>query len=489
VTTDPGSTAFQQGKIDKMRKLKGFLLGMALLAPPAAAQPLRPDQQAFRALYAELVETDTTLSNGDCTLAASRMAQRLRAAGLPEENLVPFSVPEHPKEGGLVASLPGSAPGLKPILLLAHIDVVEAKREDWVRDPFKLVEEDGYFYARGAYDDKAQAAIWVDLMVRYLAEKHRPKRGIKIALTCGEETTWAFNGAEWLAKNRRDLIDAEFALNEGGGGRTDGKGIVDGGRLVAQTIQVGEKAVQNFRLEAISPGGHSMMPVSDNAAYRLAEAMLKLRDHDFPLELNPTTRTFFEKAGKARGGLVGEAMQAIAVDAGNVSARSVIDHEPMMRAMLRTTCVVTLVEAGHANNALPQRAAANVNCRILPGHNAEEVQTELAHVIADPMVNVSTVAPVWPAGKMPPLDTRIVDAAEEVGRKYFPGVPIIPAMTIGATDAIFLNAVDIPTYGAPGLWANPDGNGLHGLNERIEVKSLFIGRDYLQDFVRLLTSR
>ena len=225
------------------------LLSVSAVCPAAESQP-RADQLAFRELLRELVETNTTLSSGSCTLAAERMAAHLRKAGFPDGDLHLFTHPEHPKEGGLVAVLPGSSPTLKPLLLLAHLDVVEAKREDWVRDPFVMVEENGYFYARGVFDDKAMAAVWVDLLARMRKEAQRPARTLKMALTCGEETMTAFNGAEWLAKNRRDLIDAEFALNEGGGGDTDGKG-----KLLGQSVQIGEKAAQNYRLETLNPAG------------------------------------------------------------------------------------------------------------------------------------------------------------------------------------------------------------------------------------------
>lgn len=471
-----------------MKAIAALAAAVLLPMPFAAhaAEPLRPDQIAFRDLYKELVETNTVLGSGSCTLAAARMASRLKAAGIPDSAITPFAVPDHPAEGGLVVVYPGRSTKRKSVLLLAHIDVVEAKREDWTRDPFKLIEEGGHFYARGSFDDKAQAAIWVDTLVRFARAGYRPDRGVKLALTCGEETTWAFNGAEWLAGNRRDLIDAAFALNEGGGGRTDGKSLVDGGKLVVQTLQVGEKAVQNYRLEVANPGGHSSIPVRDNAIYRLADALARLRDLDFPVELNATTRAFLRQAGAVRGGEEGSAMAALAADPADVRAASVLDRDRIFHAMLRTTCVATLVDGGHANNALPQRAGANVNCRLLPGHSAEEVRDRLSAAIGDPAVKVTLVPPVWPAGAFPPLDAQILEPATKLAAKYFPGVPLIPAMTVGSTDAIFLNAVGIPTYGVPGLWANPDGNGTHGLNERIEVRALYQGRDYLFELVKAL---
>ena len=247
-----------------MKHLMKWLAGVAAAACGGAyAQSPDPTEADFRSLYKELVETNTTLSSGSCTLAAERMAAHLEAAGYPKSDLTLFSVPDHPKDGGLVAILRGSDPKSRPILLLAHLDVVEAKREDWTRDPFILIEDGGFFYARGASDDKAMAAVFTDAMVRLRSEP-TPRRTIKLALTCGEETTGAFNGAEWLANNRRELIDAAFALNEGGGGR-----LSPDGKPLALSVQVAEKTAQNYTLEARNPGGHSSMPRPDNAIYEL----------------------------------------------------------------------------------------------------------------------------------------------------------------------------------------------------------------------------
>jgi acetylornithine deacetylase/succinyl-diaminopimelate desuccinylase-like protein len=463
-----------------------FALALGAAGPVFAQSPapLRPDQAAFRGLYKELVETNTTLSAGNCTEAAGKMAARLKAAGYTDAQLTPFSVPEHPKEGGLVAVLPGSDPKARPILLLAHIDVVEARREDWVRDPFTLVEEAGYFYARGADDDKAMAAVWTDTMVRLKQQAAKPRRTIKLALTCGEETSGAFNGAEWLAKNRRDLIDAEFALNEGGGGKTDGKGLSEGGRLVSLSVQVGEKAYQDFTLTVTNPGGHSSQPVPDNAITRLAAALIKVHQYEFPMEFNDVTRTYFARFGKLRGGEAGAAMVALAANPADHAAEAVVNGEKALHSLLRTTCVPTLVAAGHALNALPQRATANVNCRIFPTHTSAETQAALVAAIGDAQVSVVPRQTDKPIAKVPPLDPKVIGPMETLAAKYFPGVPVIPSMSTGATDGVYTGSAGIPTYGVPGMWGNPDGNGTHGLNERIEVRSVMTGRDYLYDLVR-----
>lgn len=464
-----------------MKMLASLLLStLAVTTPALAADPApRPDQLAFREIYKELVETNTTLSSGSCTLAAERMATRLRAAGIPDSQLTLFAIPEKPKEGGLVAVYPGTSKTAKPILLIAHIDVVEAKREDWERDPFVMVEENGYFYGRGTADIKSQAAVWVDTLIRFQQQGYKPKRTVKMALTCGEETNGAFNGIEWLAANKRDLIDAEFALNEGGGGDSDGKG-----KVIGQSVQVGEKTFANFRLETRNSGGHSSAPVPDNAIYQLARAVTKIEDYRFPLEMTATTRRYFAEAGAVRGDAIGNAMVALAKNNADKDAEAIVNKDPFLHSNLRTTCVATLLDGGHATNALPQRAGANINCRIFPGHRIESIRDELATVIGDPGVTITQLPPKRPAPPAPPLDPKIIGPMEMLVAKYWPGLKVIPSMANGYTDATFLGAVGIPTYGIPGMWGDPDGNGAHGLNERMEVKSVYVGRDYMFDLVK-----
>jgi acetylornithine deacetylase/succinyl-diaminopimelate desuccinylase-like protein len=458
----------------------GLALQPAAFAQDAAMGSLRPDQVAFQAIYKELVETNTTLSAGSCTLAAERMATHLRAAGYSDQDVTLFSIPEHPKEGGLVAVLHGRSKTAKAILLLGHLDVVEAKREDWTRDPFTMTDENGYFYARGSSDMKAMDATWIDALMRFKQSGYLPKRTIKLALTCGEETTYAFDGAEWLSQNRPELISAAFALNEGGGGRTDGHG-----KLVVQSIQVGEKASQNYRLETVNVGGHSSIPIRDNAIYELADALEKVRDLEFPLKFSATTQAFFTKAGAARADDMGRAMVALSQNPNDVAAETIVSTDRSYHSMLRTTCVATLLEGGHANNALPQRAAANVNCRIFPGETVAGTQAALEATIRDTGVKITPVPPIRPLAVPPPLDPKVIGPAEKLVAKYYPGVPLVPNMSTGATDGIFLEAIGIPTYGVPGGWSDPDGNGTHGLNERRSERSVFIGRDFLTDLVKL----
>ena len=451
-------------------------------AHPASAPAA--DEAAFRQTYRTLVETDTTLAHGDCTVAASRMADVLRAAGYGDDQVIAYAAPDHPKEGGLVAIWPGRSSAQGPLLLVAHIDVVEAKPEDWPRDPFVLVETGGYFHARGAFDDKAQAAIFVDAMAHLARDHARPRRTIKLALTCGEETNGAFNGAQWLAANHRDWIDAAFALNEGGGGATDGKPVATGGRIVAQTIQVGEKTFANFRLETRNRGGHSSAPRPDNAIYQLAHALDRVEAYRFPVEFNATTRAYFQAVGAARGDATGRAMVALAADPTDKAALWQVDTDAFLHGNIRTTCVATMLDAGHAPNALAQRARANVNCRIFPGHSVEEIGHTLERAIGDPEVSVTALPPLRPAPPPPPLDPAVLEPAQRLVAKYWPGVVLAPAMANGYTDATFLTAAGIPTYGVPGLWGDADGNGVHGLDERVEVRSVLTGRQFLGDLIR-----
>jgi len=468
-----------------MKRGMGLVLGLALTSTTALAQsaPLSPQKAELRAIFKEMVETDTSITTGSCTLAAERVAARMKAAGFKDEQLTLFTDPAHPKEGGLVAVLPGSSKTLKPLLLIAHIDVVAAKRADWERDPYQLIEEDGYFYGRGTSDTKGLAAIWTDILIQHAKAGTRAKRTLKMALTCGEETNGAFNGAQWLAANKRDLIDAEFALNEGGGGGTNGKAVAAGGKVVEQTIQVGEKTFANYQLETRNPGGHSSVPRPDNAIYQLATALKKIEGYSFPVEFTDTTRTYFKVAGAGRNDAVGKAMVALANNPADKAAEATVNAEPFLHSNLRTTCVATMLDAGHARNALPQRAQANINCRIFPGHSVEAIRQELSAIIGDPGVSVTALAPLRPTPPNPPLDPKVVEPARKLVAKYFPGVPLVPVMANGYTDATFLGAVGIPTYGVPGMWGDSDGNGVHGLNERLEVAALYTGRDFLGELV------
>ena len=456
-----------------MQTLAAALVALAVVTP-AAAQAPQPGEAAFRSLYKELVETNTTFSAGDCTLAAQRMAARLKTAGFPDSDLTVFTPPGRPKDGGLVAVYPGKDSRAKAILLLAHIDVVEAKREDWTRDPFTLVEEGGYFYARGASDDKAQAAIFTDLLIRFRQEGFRGRRPIKLALTCGEEGGGHVNGAAWLVANKRDLIDAAFALNEGAGVNLDGSG-----KPVAHTVLAGEKSSTSYKLEVTNPGGHSSRPVPDNAIYHLARAIDRISAYSFPVMLNDTTRSYFTQMATISSGETGAAMNAIVANPADAGAAAILRRDPSVNAMLGTTCVATQLQAGHAPNALPQRANATINCRIFPGVSGEDVRDALIKVIDNPAVSVSTALGrpgVADAG--PPLTQQVMGPIRQVSQSMWPGVPVIPFLLAAGTDGKALIAGGIPTYGVSGIAYEPDQGRIHGLNERIGVKSLLDAREF-----------
>ncbi|MFT3976725.1 MAG: M20/M25/M40 family metallo-hydrolase [Sphingomonas bacterium] len=457
-----------------------LLAGIAALglAPSIAEAQERPDQKAFFSLYKELVETNTVVGVGSCTKAAAQIAARLKAAGYADADITQFSTPEHPDDGGVVAILKGSDAKAKPMLLLGHIDVVAAKREDWQRDPFKLVEENGFYYARGTVDDKSMSAIWADTMIRFKQQGYKPKRTIKMALTCGEETTYAFNGADWLTANRPELVSGEFALNEGGGGRfsADGKPEV-------LAVQVGEKAAQNFTFVATNPGGHSSAPTPENAIYELDDALRAVQNYDFPTKLTDTTRAFLTATAKGAPGPVADAISRLLANPQDAQANAILNRDKLLHSTLRTTCVATLVNAGHAENALPQRATANVNCRIFPGESVEGTLAKLQE-LAGAKVKVTANQPIRPIAVPPALDPKIIGPMKTVGAKYFPGVPMVPMMSTGATDAVFFGKINMPVYGAPGILVETDLNGIHGLNERIRISGLYQGRDYLFDLVK-----
>lgn len=447
-----------------------------LAASTVAAQDLTPDRAAFRAIYEELVEIDTSPSTGSCTRAVNAMLVHLRNAGYSERDaqvIIPEGAPE---DGNLVAQLRGTSS--RAVLLLAHIDVVDARREDWERDPFTLVEENGYFYARGASDDKAMAAVFLDLMVRMRREGFRPRRTIRMALTCGEETSNRVNGVDYLLRNHRPWMQADFAINEGAGGI-----LSPSAEPVAFNIQAGEKIHQVMTLTVTKAGGHSSRPVPENAIYRLSAALERLARYQFPVELTPVTRTFFERMAPIVGGPTGEAMTAVARDPNDANAAAILARDPSYNAIMRTTCVATQLDAGHAPNALPQRATATLSCRVLQGRTAEELQAELQRAVGDTQVAVEIVR--RREGSHPPRLTRqILAPVERAVARLWPNTPIIPVMTPGATDGRFMNNAGIPTYGMSGMFSAPGESNAHGLNEKIRVRSLYQGRDFLEAIVR-----
>jgi acetylornithine deacetylase/succinyl-diaminopimelate desuccinylase-like protein len=439
-----------------------FLLIPALLAATGVAQNLPPaaDQQLSRAFFKELVEVKSGYTTGSTTPAAEGMAARLRAAGFPASDI--FVGGAIPKKANLVVRYRGTGK-LKPILLLAHTDVVEALREDWNMDPFEFIERDGYFYGRGTGDDKAQAAVWIANLIRYKREGFQPDRDIIVALTADEEGGGPYNGVEWLVKNHRELIDAEYCLNEGGWG------VLLNGKKISNDVQVSEKYSVNFRLEVRNKGGHSSLPVPDNAIYHLAGALSRLAAFGFPLKTNEVSRAYFDVMGKI------EPMPS--------SLEGIAAASPRWNAFLRTTCVATQIEGGHAKNALPQLAAANVNCRILPEDTVDTVKSILTKVIDDPEVSVSVTGDVH-QGPPSPMRPDLLKAVTRVTDTMWPGVPVVPVMVMYATDGLYLRAVGIPTYGVQGFFMDRDDIRFHGRDERLLVKSFYEGQAFLYDLVK-----
>ena len=465
-----------------LRRAAGRLLMalalVALAAPRAVAQaqvPRSPWDSLARDLLRELVETNTSQSSGSTLAAAQAMAARLKAAGFPDSDVVVLS--NAPRKGNLIARIHGRATGQKPIMLLAHIDVVEAKAEDWTLPPFQFIEKDGIFYGRGTADDKDEAAVGTTLFIRMKQERYVPDRDIILALTTDEEGG-PDNGVEWLLKNRPDLMNVEYALNEGGGGR------VREGKKIAHDVQASEKKVQNFQIETTNPGGHSSQPVRDNAITQLAAALVKLGGFDFPVHLNAVTEAYFRRSADIVGGEMGAAMRAIVANPGDAAAARKLSEDKAYNSILRTTCVSTMLDGGHATNALPQRARANVNCRILPDESPADVQAALERVIGDPKV---TVTPVGEARNSPPspLTPALMSQIERITSDMWPGISVVPTMSTGATDGMYLRNAGIPTYGVSGEFY-PD-TGAHGMNERIPAQAFYQGLEFMYRLVKSLT--
>ena len=462
-----------------------LVLAVVVIAPVSRtgldAQPaaLVPHQQLLREIYQELIEINTTNSVGDNTKAAEAMARRLLAAGFPAADVQVLS--PAPRKGNIVARLRGTG-ARRPLLLLAHLDVVEANREDWSVDPFKLLEKDGYFYGRGTTDDKAMAAAFVANLIRYRQEGFVPDRDLIVALTADEEGG-GHNGVAWLLKEHRGLIDAEMALNEGAGGS------LSSGQRVSNGLQASEKIFQSYRLEVTNKGGHSSLPVKDNAIWHLAGGLARLADFDFPVNLDEVNRQFFEWVATRVGGSLGNDIRAVARGERNpeIVAR-VAAMGPVFNSRLRTTCVPTRLEGGHADNALPQTARAVVNCRVLPNEAEEDVRQQLIRVLANDKIKVTPVNRFFPSPASS-LTPEIMGPVERVTQAMWPGVPVVPMMATGATDSRYLRAAGIPAYGTSGMFGDVDDIRAHGRDERMLVQSLYEGQEYLYRLVKALSSR
>ena len=461
----------------RMFKVAWFILWGCVSVSAAALMPPERDQQLAREIYQEMIESKSGFSTGSTTPIAQAMAARLKSAGFADSDI--YIGGAIPTKYNLVVRYHGTG-ARKPILLLAHTDVVEAKREDWSMDPFQLIEKDGYFYGRGTSDDKAQAAIWIANLLRYKREGFRPDRDLIVALTADEEGGGPYNGVDWLLKNKRELIDADYALNEGGRGE-----IVDGKR-VANEIGLAEKTYADFRLEVRNKGGHSSRPVPDNAIYHLAGALCSLSSYSFPMQLNDVTRAYFAQMAKVEKGPMGADLAQVAQGSQEAMER-VAAQSPGMNSMLRTTCVATQLEGGHAPNALPQLAAANVNCRILPEDTVENVLSTLKKVAADEQVKVTIKED---EGKAPasPMRPDIMKAFGQVTDSMWPGVITVPEMSTGASDGRYLRAAGIPTYGIQGFFMDRNDVRAHGRDERMLVQSFYEGQTFLYELVKKLST-
>jgi acetylornithine deacetylase/succinyl-diaminopimelate desuccinylase-like protein len=462
-----------------------LLLVMALLpacCQLACAQALAERQQ-LRDIFQQLVEIDTTDSAGSCTQAAQAMAARLQAGGYGAPELQLIVPPGGPKKGNLVATLKGDGTR-RPLLLLAHLDVVEARRADWARDPFKLIEENGYFYGRGVIDDKAMAAALVSTMLRLKREQLALKRNVILALTCDEELARLdFRGVDYLLKHHRPLIEAELAINEGAYGMLDARG-----RPVALGVQIGEKTTLSYDLEVLGTGGHSSLPTEDNAIYHLADALSRLAHFEFPWRLLPSTRAYFEQLSQLEPGPLAADMQAILRQPPDTAAAGRLARaDPSYNASLRTTCVATQVDAGHAANALPQRAHAVVNCRILPGESLDAVQQTLVRVLDDPKIRIAPIGTAVVAPS-PPLNPQLMQAIAAIAADMWPGTTILPTLFVAGSDGRFLNSAGIWTYGVTGMFAGADKGNMHGLDEHLPVQSLYEGQQFLYRLTRKMAA-
>jgi len=470
--------------MNKRRFAVLLLLGSLAAAPlDDATRKLAHD------IFQQLIEINTTDSVGSTTVAAEAMAKRLLDAGFVAQDVQVLG--PNGRKGNLVARYRGTgSAGLKPILIIGHLDVVEARREDWTTDPFQFVEKDGYFYGRGTQDMKVNDAVLVTTFIRFKREGYRPDRDIILALTADEEGGKS-NGVDWLLKNHRDLVDAVFALNADAGGVTTVKG-----KPLNVDLEANEKLYADFELDASNPGGHSSLPVPDNAIYHIADALARLEHAPFPFELNPITRTYFEKRAALEAGQTASDMKAILRTPPDPKAIARLSSDARFNSLLRTTCVATRLNAGHANNALPQQAQAIVNCRILPGHTMEEVRLELIRIFADPKITVKYVDNAYQASDrapetkafaavLPPAE--VMQPLERVADAMWPSAPVIPEMETGASDSVYTIAAGIPSYGISGVALDQDDVRAHGKDERVRIGSFYDGVEFYYRYLKALT--
>jgi len=471
-------------------KIWTLVLALAMflaVAPCGFAQDGAATRQLSHDIFKELIDINTTDSVGSVTAASEAMAKRLRDAGFPAEDVQVLGPNERKKN--MVARLHGSGKH-KPVLLIGHLDVVEARREDWTTDPFQFVEKDGYYYGRGTQDMKSGDAVLMTALIRMKKEGYEPDRDIILALTADEEGGTS-NGVDWLLKNHRELVDAEFVLNSDGGGIT-----TVNGKPVMMEVDATEKLYADYQLSVTNPGGHSSLPVPDNAIYHLVDGLGRLEKYEFPVDLNNVTRAYYERMSKVETGQRAADMKAILANPPDPAAVERLSKDPVDHSKLRTTCVATRLEAGHANNALPQMARANVNCRIAPGHSSEEIRQKLVEIVADPKIRVQYVGAIGGVTDHgserqslapPPLREDVFGPLEKVVGQMWPGLPVIPTMATGASDGIYTNAAGLPTYGISGAAIDRFDVRAHGKDERLGVESFYADVDFYYRFLKAVT--
>ena len=467
--------------------LAAFCLSFGL-SHTAQAQIDDATRQLSHDIFKQLIEINTTDSVGNVSTASEAMAQRLRDAGFPDSDIQVLGPNDRKKN--MVARLHGSGKH-KPVLLIGHLDVVEARRDDWTTDPFQFVEKDGYFYGRGTQDMKDGDAIMVTTLIRMKKEGYVPDRDIILALTADEEGGKS-NGVDWLLKNHRELIDAEYVLNHDGGGV-----MTDHGKAVMMSVDATEKLYADYQLTATNPGGHSSLPKPDNAIYHITDALGRLERYEFPIELNNVTRAYYEKMSTVETGQRAADMKALLKTPPDAAAAARLSQDPLDHSTMRTTCVATRLEAGHANNALPQMARANVNCRIAPGRSAEEIRQTLIGIFNDPKVSVKFVgndyqvfdrAPDRKSFAPPALRPDVFQPLNRIVAEMWPGIPVVPTMSTGASDGIYTTAAGMPTYGIAGDAIDRNDIRAHGQDERLGAESFYTGVDFYYRFLKAVTS-
>lgn len=466
-----------------------LLVSFFLLSFAAQAQIDATTRQLSHDIFQQLIEINSTDSVGSVTAAADAMRQRFLDAGFPPQDI--YLGGPNDRKKNIVVRLHGAGKH-KPVLLIGHLDVVEARPEDWTTDPFQFVEKDGFYYGRGTQDMKGGDAVMVTTLIRMKKEGFQPDRDIILAMTADEEGGKS-NGVDWLIKNHRDLVDAEFVLNHDGGGVE-----TNHGKPILVSVDATEKLYADYRLLATNPGGHSSLPRPDNAIYHLAEGLSRLAHYQFAFELNDVTRAYYQRMSKISTGQRAQDMKAILQTPPDQAAIARLSEDPHDNSTLHTTCVATRLDAGHANNALPQRAQANVNCRIVPGHDAEEIRRELERVLTDPKIEVKYVGAIGEvtdrgsaqqAYAPPALRPEVFQTLDKIAATMWPGAPVIPTMATGASDGVYTNAVGMPTYGVSGLALDRNDVRAHGKDERLGVESFYAGVDFFYQFLKAVTSQ